>query len=91
MLAKFDHIADLVQISGNMNCHQTFAQAAAGIASVFAVIRKTKNRLRKAPEYYVLAKIFATRQNALKNVEFRGMSEREDSAFRRKSLYGIIF
>jgi len=56
-----------------MNCHQTFSPAAAGIASVFAVIRTTKNRLRKALEYRVSAKIFATRQNALENVEFRGM------------------
>ena len=68
-----DALADLVKISGNMNCHQTFSPAAAGIASVFAVIRTTKNRLRKAPEYRVSAKIFATRQNAMENVEFRGM------------------
>ena len=61
-----DALADLVKISGNMNCHQTFSPATAGISSVFAAIRTTKNQLRKAADCLAPAKFFATRQIALK-------------------------
>ena len=60
-----DALADLVQISGDMNCHQTSSPATAGIASAFAAIRTTKNQLRKAAYWLAPAKFFATRQIAL--------------------------